>query len=56
MGLFSMAFPDLFVVQAAYEWWLLAGMISAAGFLLAGSLAAWMAARQDLIQALSYEE
>jgi ABC-type antimicrobial peptide transport system permease subunit len=56
MGLFSFAFPDLFVLQTAYEWWLLAGIISAAGFLFAGSLAAWIASKQDLIQALSSEE
>jgi putative ABC transport system permease protein len=56
MGLFSLAFPDLLEVQTTYEWWLLAGMISAAGSMLAGSLAAWVATRQDLIQALSYEE
>jgi ABC-type antimicrobial peptide transport system permease subunit len=54
--LIAFALPDLFVMQAAFEWWLLAGMISAAGFLFSGSLAAWMATRQDLIQALSYEE
>jgi ABC-type antimicrobial peptide transport system permease subunit len=54
--LIAFALPDLFVMQVAYEWRLLAGMISAAGFLFVGSLAAWMATRQDLIQALSYDE
>ncbi len=56
MELFSSVFPDLLVVRVAYDWWMLAGVISAASFLSAGFLAAWMATRQDLIQALSYEE
>lgn len=45
MGLFSSVLPDLFVMQVTDEWWLLAGMISAAGFLSARSFAAWIAAK-----------
>ena len=56
MELFSSVFPHLLVVRVAYDWWMLAIVISAASFLSAGFLAAWMATKQDLIQALSYEE
>jgi putative ABC transport system permease protein len=50
------SFPDLFFLRAAYEWWPLACLISALGFLFAGLLAVRAALGNDLVKALGYEE
>jgi len=54
--LIKTSFPDLFFLRAAYEWWPLACLISAVGFLFAGLLAVWVALGNDLVEALGYEE
>jgi ABC-type antimicrobial peptide transport system permease subunit len=49
-------FHDLLILRAAYEWWPLAFLISAAEYLLVGMLAVWTVLENDLIEALGFEE
>jgi ABC-type antimicrobial peptide transport system permease subunit len=54
--LIEASFRGSFPMRAAYEWWPLACLIAAAGFLSAGMLAVWVALGNDLAEALGYEE
>jgi ABC-type antimicrobial peptide transport system permease subunit len=47
---------DFLMQETVYKWWPIAGVISAIGALLGAFLGARKALRQDVIQALSYEE
>jgi ABC-type antimicrobial peptide transport system permease subunit len=54
-SLIGIALPHSFVLRAAYEWWPLACLIAALGYLLAG-LVVWGSVGKDVVQALGYEE
>src|SRR6266478_4909554 len=47
---------DFLMQETVYKWWPIAGAISAVGALLGAYLGARKSLRQDVIQALSYEE
>ncbi|MCL5746543.1 MAG: ABC transporter permease, partial [Acidobacteria bacterium] len=43
------------LLRVAANWWPIAGLIAVTGALLGAMYPAWKAARQDAIEALSYE-
>ena len=46
-----------FIIQeTVYEWWPIAGGVSALGVLLGGALPVWKAVRQDLVELLSSKD
>jgi len=54
--LIKYALSDFLIQETVYKWWPIAGAISAVGALLGAYLGARKSLRQDVIQALSYEE
>jgi putative ABC transport system permease protein len=50
------ALSDFLMQETVYKWWPIAGAISAVGALMGAYLGARQSHRQDVIQALSYEE
>lgn len=48
-GLIAWAFPGMFLLRPAYDWWPLSAVISTILFMLASVASAWNSGKQDLI-------